>query len=97
MWSAIDTLPIPTQTLAYSLGFVVVIGMAAYVSSHMKASWQDSFTWIWLACGAMKHYIFTLLIMGSWQLSTTFGDKFTELCERLRSDMHVMSFLSFLC
>lgn len=41
-----------TQSSAYSLAFVAVVGVAAYISCQKylprNASWQDRFTWIWL-------------------------------------------------
>ncbi|KZT12078.1 Emopamil-binding protein [Laetiporus sulphureus 93-53] len=86
MSSAPDTLPIFTQSSAYSLGFVVVVGIVAYVSSNLllpkNASWQDRFTWIWLAFDAMIHFTFEgsflwLSIFGR-QVNTSIGP-FAEL------------------
>ncbi|KAH9936351.1 Emopamil-binding protein [Fomitopsis serialis] len=73
MSSAAETLPVFTETSAYSLGFVAVVGLAAYFSSKKylpaTASQQDKFTWIWLAFDAMIHFTFE----GSFLWLSTFG------------------------
>ncbi|KZT73742.1 Emopamil-binding protein [Daedalea quercina L-15889] len=73
MSSGAEALPVFTETSAYSLGFVAVVGAAAYVSSKRylpaTASWQDKFTWIWLAFDAMIHFTFE----GSFLWLSTFG------------------------
>ncbi|EPT05272.1 hypothetical protein FOMPIDRAFT_1021554 [Fomitopsis schrenkii] len=73
MSSSAETLPVFTQSSAYSLAFVAVVGVAAYVSSQRylpkNASWQDRFTWIWLAFDAMIHFTFE----GSFLWLSTFG------------------------
>lgn len=52
MSSSAEALPVFTQSSAYSLAFVAVVGVAAYISCQKylprNASWQDRFTWIWL-------------------------------------------------
>ena len=58
MSAGTETLPVFTETSAYSLAFVAVVGVAAYVSSQRylskNASWQDKFTWIWLVSFSRK-------------------------------------------
>ncbi|KAI0917313.1 hypothetical protein AcW1_007469 [Taiwanofungus camphoratus] len=65
--------PIFTETSAYSLAFVAVVGIVAYVSSKTLlpkgAKWQDRFTFIWLAFDAMIHFTFE----GSFLYLSTFG------------------------
>ncbi|PCH40113.1 hypothetical protein WOLCODRAFT_88478 [Wolfiporia cocos MD-104 SS10] len=62
-----------TATSAYSLAFVAVVGVVAYVSANAllpkNARWQDRFTWIWLAFDAMIHFTFE----GSFLYLSTFG------------------------
>ncbi|KAI0079137.1 Emopamil-binding protein [Panus rudis PR-1116 ss-1] len=62
-----------TQTSAYSLGFVAVVGLAAWLSAKKflpkNARWQDKVTWIWLAFDAMIHFTFE----GSFLYLSVFG------------------------
>ncbi|KAI0725633.1 Emopamil-binding protein [Fomitopsis betulina] len=73
MSSSAEALPVFTQSSAYSLAFVAVVGVAAYISCQKylprNASWQDRFTWIWLAFDAMIHFTFE----GSFLWLSTFG------------------------
>ncbi|CCM03513.1 uncharacterized protein FIBRA_05647 [Fibroporia radiculosa] len=65
--------PIFTETSAYSLAFVAIVGVVAYVSSNTllpkNARWQDRFAFIWLAFDAMIHFTFE----GSFLWLSTFG------------------------
>lgn len=57
-----DAPAIFTKTSAYSLGGVVALGAIAYIGSKVflpkKASWQDRYTFVWLAFDALIHFTF---------------------------------------
>jgi len=57
-----DSPTIFTQTSAYSLGAVVALGVSAYIGSKIflpkNASWQDRYTFVWLAFDALIHFTF---------------------------------------
>lgn len=47
-----------TATSAYSLAFVAIVAVVAWVSANAllpkDAKWQDRFTWIWLVRNASQ-------------------------------------------
>lgn len=57
-----DAPTIFTETSAYSLGAVVALGVFAYIGSKTilpkNASWQDRYTFVWLAFDALIHFTF---------------------------------------
>jgi len=57
-----DAPAIFTKTSAYSLAGVVALGAIAYIGSKVilpkKASWQDRYTFVWLAFDALIHFTF---------------------------------------
>ncbi|EJF63486.1 Emopamil-binding protein [Dichomitus squalens] len=65
--------PIFTATSAYSLAFVASVGAVAYLASKTllpkNASWQDRFTFIWLAFDGIIHYT----LEGSFLYYSLFG------------------------
>ncbi|KAL6303481.1 Emopamil-binding protein [Sparassis latifolia] len=67
------TPPIFTETSAYSLAFVAVVGFVAYTTSKallpQNAKGQDRATYIWLAFDAMIHFSFE----GSFLYLSVFG------------------------
>lgn len=68
-----DSLPIFNETSAYSLAFVAFVGVVAVTASRTllpkTASWQDKFTFIWLAFDAGIHFVFE----GSFLYYSLFG------------------------
>ncbi|KAH8104530.1 Emopamil-binding protein [Cristinia sonorae] len=62
-----------TATSAYSLAFVAVVAVVAWLSANAllpkNATKQDKFTWIWLAFDGMIHFSFE----GSFLYLSTFG------------------------
>lgn len=50
-------IPVFTQTSAYSLGFVAVVGVVAYILANTllprSAKWQDRVTFVWLVSTEM--------------------------------------------
>ncbi|KAI0699313.1 Emopamil-binding protein [Cerioporus squamosus] len=65
--------PIFTATSAYSLAFVAGVGLTAYIAAKVllpkNASWQDRFTFIWLAFDGIIHYT----LEGSFVYYSMFG------------------------
>ncbi|OSX59878.1 hypothetical protein POSPLADRAFT_1059166 [Postia placenta MAD-698-R-SB12] len=68
-----ESVPIFTATSAYSLAFVLVVGVVAWTASNTllprTAGWKDRFTFIWLAFDAGIHFVFE----GSFLWVSTFG------------------------
>ncbi|KIK04094.1 hypothetical protein K443DRAFT_676223 [Laccaria amethystina LaAM-08-1] len=68
-----DLASVFTATSAYSLGGVVLVGLIAYLGAKAllpnNASWQDRYTFIWLAFDALIHFTFE----GSFLWLSVFG------------------------